>query len=81
MTHNSDGSALFALLDRLESAKIYYTLQKVRDGYIGVFVTVPGERWEIEFSGDGGVEVEIFRSNGEIRDESAIDDLFRDFSD
>jgi hypothetical protein len=31
-----------------------------------VLVTVPGERWEVEFFADGSIEVERFISNGEI---------------
>jgi hypothetical protein len=41
-----------------------------------VGVTVPGERWEIEFMADGEVEIEIFKSDGEIHDDSIIEDLF-----
>jgi hypothetical protein len=44
-------------------------------------VTVPGERWEIELLETGELEIEIFRSGGEIRDAQALDDLFARFSD
>jgi hypothetical protein len=37
-----------------------------------VVVSVPGERWEVEFMIDGSVEVEVFRSNGTIDEEHAL---------
>ena len=67
---------LLSFLDRLEENKIYYRLNKVRDA-IMVEVAVPGERWEVEFFEDGRIEVERFISEGEILDEKALDDLFR----
>jgi hypothetical protein len=47
-------------------------------------VVVPGERWEIELVDYGDEfhwEVERFRSNGMIEDESAIEELFARFSE
>jgi hypothetical protein len=46
-----------------------------------VCVTVPGERWEIEFLGDGSVEIERFISNGEICGEEAFAELFARYAD
>jgi hypothetical protein len=40
-----------------------------------------GERWEIEVMLDGSVEVEVFRSDGTIFDESKIEDLIDQYSD
>ena len=71
---------LLAFLNRLEEAKIHYRLNKVRDAVM-VEVAVPGERWEIEFFEDGHTEVERFVSDGEIRDGTALKDLFSRFSD
>jgi hypothetical protein len=45
------------------------------------FVTVPGERWEIEYLEDGTIEIEIFRSDGELKGPEALNDLFSRFSD
>ena len=45
-----------------------------------VFIDVPGQRWEVEFS-DKDIRVEKFISDGEIFDEKEIEVLFRDFSD
>lgn len=41
-----------------------------------VMVFVPGEHWEVEFMDDGGVEVERFRSDGQISDESSVAELW-----
>ena len=70
-------SKLTDFLGQLESAKIHYTLASVREGAVMVGVTVPGERWEIEFMADGDIEVEVFKSNGAIHDDSVLDELFR----
>ena len=67
-------------LDELESRKIYYRLNKVRDG-IMVEVAVPGQRWKIEFFDDHHVEIEKFISNGEIYSEQEINNLLSNFSD
>ncbi len=69
-------SKLTKFLDRLDRSNIHYNLTSIREGAVMVGVTVPGERWEIEFMADGDVEVEVFKSSGEVRDLSIIDDLF-----
>lgn len=71
---------LIDFLDKLEESKIYYRLNKIRDSIL-VEISVPGERWEVEFFADGHTETEIFRSNGEIHDDSVIKKLFNEFSD
>jgi len=39
-------------------------------------VTVPGERWEIDFLEDGDVDIEVFRSTGGVTAEGGrIDQL------
>lgn len=45
-----------------------------------VQITVPGERWEVEFLLDGTIEVERFKSDGAIHNGAALEDLFRDYS-
>jgi len=69
-------SKLTEFLDRLDGADIHYTLSSVRESAVLVGVTVPGQRWEIEFMADGDVEIEVFKSDGEIQDYSIIEDLF-----
>ena len=73
---------LTKFLDRLDSSDIHYTLSSVREGAIMVGVTVPEERWEIEFQANGQIEIEVFQSDGEIHDDSILEDLFeRDLKD
>lgn len=70
-----------AFLKHLEQASIHYALASHRDDTIMVLVTVPGERWEIEFGSDGGVEVERFVSTGEIGGAEALHALFARYAD
>ena len=71
---------LFALLNRLEKAKIPYQLAHARENAIMVQVAMPGARWEVEFLADGTIEVEKFVSEGAIRDEGSIAELFANLS-
>lgn len=64
------------LLRRLDAAKIFYRLSSSRSDAVAIEVDVPGERWEIEFMEDGSVEIERFKSDGTIHDESALTELF-----
>jgi hypothetical protein len=59
-------------LDRLEKEKIGYWLERSRDDAMMVIAVVPGEYWEVEFLEDGQVEVECYRSDGKIHDESIL---------
>lgn len=72
---------LVAFLSKLEQAQISYTLAHHRDETVMVNVAIPGERWEIEFFEDGTVEIERFRSNGEIHDEAALSEVFHHYLD
>ena len=67
---------LTSFLDRLDDADIHYALSSVREGAILVSVSIQDERWEVEFMADGEIEIEIFASDGEIHDESMLDELF-----
>ena len=71
---------LIDFLNTLEDKKIHYKLAKYCDEYIMVEITMPGERWEIEFSPDD-VRIEKFKSDGTLFDESELRDLFERFSD
>lgn len=68
-------------LNKLENKKIYYKLNKIRDDAIMVEVSVPGERWEIEFFAKGNIEIERFLSNGTVYNRSELETLFKNFSD
>ena len=71
---------LLEFLERLDAGKIWHRLDRVRDAIL-VEVSVPGEKWEIEFFPDGHVEVERYRSDGQIGGRELLEELFRDFSD
>jgi len=79
---------LINFLEKLDEKKIYYKLSKTRDDAIMIEVSVPGQRWEIEYNTYGKspdydckIEIEKFVSNGIIYDERELETLFRDFSD
>ena len=72
---------LTTFLKHLEAAHLYYTLASHRGDVIMVLVTVPGERWEIEFFGDASVEIERFISNGEICGEETLHELLTKYAD
>ncbi len=69
--------ALLDFLSGLERKKISYELAHHRDDAIMVLVSAPGERWEVEFLSDGTVEIEKFRSDGKITDETEFGSLLR----
>jgi hypothetical protein len=74
-------------LKQLEEAHIHYplachyTLACHREDALMALITVPGERWEVEFLGDGSIEVERFLSNGEICGEEALRELWTRYAD
>jgi hypothetical protein len=75
---------MLALTRRLKEANIHYTLDQVRSEALMIRVSVPGQRWEIEFVDYGDevqIEIERFVSNGHIDDESALTELFARFAD
>jgi len=79
-------NSFIQLLEKLEDRKIHYKLCKIRNDAIMIEVSVPGQRWEIEYntygeSVGGVIEIEKFISDGVIYDRSELDNLFRDFSD
>ena len=46
-----------------------------------VEVSVPGERWEVEFHEDGRIDVEVFASSKGVQGSELLEDLFHRFSD
>jgi hypothetical protein len=80
MNSNQFGQ-LMAFLRKLEEAHIHYQLTRNRDEAVSIHIAVPGERWEVDFLDDGGVDVERFVSDGRIDDETALSELFAKFSD
>lgn len=74
-------SELLTFLARLKSAHIYYSLADPTEGAIMVEISVPGERWEVEFHHDGRIAVEVFVSSRGVQGSELLEDLFRRFSD
>jgi hypothetical protein len=72
---------LTAFLSDLEQKGINYSLAHHRDEAIMVIAAAPGERWEIEFFGDGTVEVERFASDGQIYGQEVLSELFARYSE
>jgi hypothetical protein len=73
---------LLNFISELEKRNIYHKLASYREDSIMVEITVPGERWEVEFFADDHVEVETFLSNPVgMEGEEAIKRLFDTFSD
>lgn len=76
MSTDSAFGRLDDFLDRLKEVRLHFTLARISSEAILVEVYVPGEHWEVEFFLDGHIEVERFRSNGHIDDESSLTELF-----
>ena len=72
---------LVQLLDELEAAHIFFRLHRNRTDGICIAVDIPGQRWEIDVLDNGRVDIEIFRSDGEIFDEAKLEELFREWRD
>jgi hypothetical protein len=72
---------LLDLISKLKAAKIHFTLTSIRDEAIMIQATVPGERWEIEVMNTGKFEIEIFKSDGQILGEAAIEQVFNRFAE
>jgi hypothetical protein len=69
-------------LERLDTAKIHYSLAYHREEAIMACISVPGERWEVEFFSNGEIEVEVFRSTGAVvESKKQLERLFTEFSD
>lgn len=69
-------SKLLAFLERLDKTRIRYDMRHSRDDAIMVVAFAPGQYWEIDFLEDGDIEIERYRSNGHIDDESVLRELF-----
>jgi hypothetical protein len=71
---------LIVFLCRLDKCKIHYRIEHNHNDAVMVIADVPGQKWEVEFFTDGNVEIEIFKSNGEILEESELERFFKEFS-
>jgi len=72
---------LLNFLCRLDECNIHYRIEHNRDDAVMVITDVPGQKWEIEFFTDGNVEIEIFKSDGGIWEESELERFFKEFSE
>jgi hypothetical protein len=72
---------LLAFLAKLDHHKIFYRLSRPRSEAIMVEIAVPGERWEVEFFGDGHLEIEIFGPGSSMSDGASLERLWTQFSD
>ncbi|MCI0661107.1 MAG: hypothetical protein L0220_08540 [Acidobacteria bacterium] len=78
---NNNLEKLLSFLNRLNDVHISFSLRQIRNETVMVLISVPGQHWEVEFFGDGSIEVEIYKSDGEIYDGKKLDELFDEFSD
>jgi len=58
-----DDHPLYQILEELDSAKIYYQLERTRDYSVMICVTIVGARFEIEVFNDGTIETSEFRGD------------------
>lgn len=75
---------LFVFLDKLDELKIPYKIERnSHEHALMVLVFAPGQRWEVEFFNDDDetVEIEIFQSDGTIKDETELIRLWEISSD
>ena len=63
------------LSERLNAAGIWNEVRLFREDGLTILAHAPGEYWEIDLLADGSTDVEVFRSKGELEDESAIERL------
>lgn len=66
-------------LSELDSRDLTYELLHTSWNAVMVQVFVQGSHWEVEFFSDGRVQVEIFRSDGKIQDESILPALLKEW--
>jgi hypothetical protein len=67
--------AFLSFLQTLTYHSLTYELRHSRPMALMVTVFVPGHRYEVEFFGDGHVEIERFSSSGEIGGEELIPEI------
>ena len=70
-------ASLLDFLEKLDHHRASYRLASIRTESVMVEVYAPGEHWEIEFMDDGALEIERYRSPGEIHGREVLADLWR----
>lgn len=71
-------SPLFALLRRLEAAKIHFTLARHTDETVDVVATLVGRRLEISVFEDGRVQFSEFLGDESVREAEALDAILEE---
>ncbi|CAB3651897.1 hypothetical protein LMG24238_01191 [Paraburkholderia sediminicola] len=72
-------TVLFDLLERLDAAKIHYTLSRNRPDTVLVSITVVGMRVEVDVFRDGHTEVCVFKgAEGETEDTGILERIIRE---
>ncbi len=59
----------------LDASRTQYEVTSVREGAVMVEVTLPGERWEVEFFENRDPEIEVFVSDGTIHGPEKLAEL------
>ena len=72
---------LYRIIQVLRELGAHFELASHREDNVMLLVVVPGERWEVEVASDGSIEIEVFKSDGTIHDESKLEELFERFKD
>lgn len=60
---------------QLDASRTHYAVTSVREGAVMVEVTLPGERWEVEFFDDREPEIEVFVSDGTVHGPEKLTEL------
>lgn len=69
---------LLEFINKLEKHNIHYSIGHHREEFIMLKVTIPGERWEIEFGEEGIIEIERFKSIGGVStDHILLEQIFK----
>jgi hypothetical protein len=63
---------LLDFLNRLDAARVHYTLLHTRPEPVMVDISLPGWRWEVEFMFNGSTEVERCKSVTGVEDDPAL---------
>ncbi len=70
---------LLDFLNRLDRMHIFDKLDHTRPDSIMIGISLPGWRWEVEFMGDGSIDVERYESvAGVENDPGLLETMFED---
>ena len=78
---NDPFQKIMDIVNRLKRANIFLSVDNYREDAISIKAVVPGQRWEIDVLSDGTVDVEVFKSDGTLFHEQALEDMIKEFAD